>query len=433
MGENGLCYASLGDFVDKILDAGAHGTITQESALRLIFLARKAGTKGYTWWKRIKLAEHWGVHKTTITRDYEKWPDLGFVKLRPNPFKGSAKLVIFPRSKVWDDAVWEDPKEVASMLPDLRESFRQKRREGCTRATQKGRTDATYPAGSTITENLKDKNVKQQQPSAGPHKQSATSVETPPKAPGDPRRQADEGACPPPSCHRDEETVEGFSDMRALLARYHVRVQPGEIQALIEAGRRQDLTLEGILSFVGEKLKQKRDQNDPVFSAKLLIKAISDEADLHHWALKRQGCNSFFEQRPTRAVATPFSVAELRDYLSAHAQQLRQITGYPAIVAEIDLLAADAEAKYSDLEALEQRLNQLEADVIAIAQSHQTDADAMQARQELDKELRPYPEKMTKEQITALESGFLERKLLEHSNLPRPGLFYLGHQWGQAA
>ena len=109
MAENDPCYESPGDFVDKILDAAAHRTITQESALRLIFLARKAGTKGYTWWKRIKLAEHWDVHKTTITRDYEQWVPLGFVKLRPNPFKASAKLITFPWCKVWDDALWGGP------------------------------------------------------------------------------------------------------------------------------------------------------------------------------------------------------------------------------------------------------------------------------------------------------------------------------------
>jgi hypothetical protein len=423
MAQSDACYESPGDFLDKILDAAAHGNITQESALRLIFLVRKAGNKGYTWWKRTKLAEHWGIHKNTVTRDYEKWTELGFVKLQPNPFKASAKLVIFPWSKVWDDALWGDLEKVASMLPDLRESLRQQRRKGCIHATQKGRTDATFPASSTITENLKDENVKQQQRSAGIHKQSATSGEIPPKAPGDPRRQ-DANVGPPPSGHRDEETVEGLSDMRALLARYYVRVKPGQIQALIEAGRRQKLKLEGVFAFVAEKLKLKRDQNDPVFSAKLLIKAISDEADLHHFAVKRQGCSSFFEQRSTRCTA-PFSVVELRDYLSAGARQLRRISGYEAIVAELDLLAADAEAQHSDLEALDQHLNQLEADVIAIARSHQTETAAMQARQDLDKELHRYRDKMTKEQIATLESQFLARKLLESFDLPRLSLFYL--------
>jgi hypothetical protein len=424
MAENDPCIESPGDFVDKILDAAALGTITQESALRLVFLVRKAGTKGYTWWKRTKLAEHWGVHKSTITRDYEKWTELGFVRLRPNPFKASAKLITFPWCRVWDGAMWGDLEKVASMLPDLRESFRQQRRKGCTHATQKGRTDATFPAGSTITEKVKDENVKQQQPCAGMQEQGATSQEIPPKAFGDPRRQGDPGSSPPGSRHGGEETMEGFSDMRGLLLRYHVRIHPGQIQDLIEGGISQGVSLDGIFAFVEEKLKQKRDQNDPVFSVKLLIKAISDEADLHHFAVKRQGCSSFFEQRSTRCTA-PFSVVELREYLSAGARQLRRISGYEAIVAELDLLAADAEAQYHDLEALDQHLTQLEADVIAIARSHQTEADAARNRLQLDKELGPYRGKMTKEQIALLESQFLERRLLESADLPRLGLFYL--------
>jgi hypothetical protein len=208
MAENDPCFESPGDFVDKILDAAALGTITQESALRLVFLVRKAGTKGYTWWKRTKLAEHWGVHKNTITRDYEKWTDLGFVRLRPNSFKASAKLITFRWCKVWDDALWEDLEKVASMLPDLRESFREQRRKGCIHATQKGRTDATFPVGSTITENIKDENVKQQ-PSAGMHKQSAASVGIPPKAPGDARCHGDDEGSGLPTGHREAEIIEG--------------------------------------------------------------------------------------------------------------------------------------------------------------------------------------------------------------------------------
>jgi hypothetical protein len=222
----------------------------------------------------------------------------------------------------------------------------------------------------------------------------------------------------------DEERVEGFSEMQALLARYHVRVQPGEIASLIESGRKWKLTLTGILAFVQNKLQEKRDQGDAVYSARLLIKAISDEADLHRFAAKRQGCSSFFEQRSTRCTA-PFSVIELRDYLSASAQQLRRISGYEAIAAELDLLADGAEAHQNDIEALDQHLTQLEASMIAIARSHQTDADVMQARQELEKALHPYRGKMTKEQIAALESQFLVRRLLESFNLPRLSLFYL--------
>jgi DNA-binding transcriptional MocR family regulator len=73
------------------------------------------------------------VHKTTITRDYEQWTALGFVKRRPNPFKASAARLIFSWSPVWDDQVWTDHERVASLRPELRH-FEKK---SCTDATLK--------------------------------------------------------------------------------------------------------------------------------------------------------------------------------------------------------------------------------------------------------------------------------------------------------
>src|SRR5260370_37680639 len=99
MRESEPSAANQGVLIDAVLKAAAVGHITLESGIRLIFLIRRAGERGYTWWKRTSLAEHWGVHPNTITRDYEQWTELGFTKLRPNPFKASAKLVIFAWSK----------------------------------------------------------------------------------------------------------------------------------------------------------------------------------------------------------------------------------------------------------------------------------------------------------------------------------------------
>jgi biotin operon repressor len=221
----------------------------------------------------------------------------------------------------------------------------------------------------------------------------------------------------------NEERVEGFSEMQALLAGYHVRAEPGEIALLIESGRKRGLTLKGVFAFVEDKLKEKREQGDAVYSTRLLIKAISSETDLHRWISKSYRCNSYFERTATRAQA-PFSLEELTGHLSSCSKELRVLPEYCEIAAQLDLLAVNVDGQNSDLQALDQRLTQLEADMIAIARSHQTEADAMQVRQELDRELRPYREKMTKEQIAMLESQFLERKLLELFDLPRLSLFY---------
>jgi len=421
MPENQLLCARQGSLVDAILDAAAHSTITPESALRLVFLIRKAGERGYVWWKRTSLALHWGVHKTTVTRDYEQWSALGFVKLRPNPLKASAKLVTFSWCKVWDDAIWEDLEKVASMLPELTESFGPKSRKGCMSATKKRRTDATSSSAPTITENIKGKNTNKQQAAAGLHDRDSQGG-VPRKPPGDPDPQKPHQSASPsiPA----EEAVEGFSEMRTLLARHHVRFRPGQIQELIEAGRAQGLTVEGVLAFVEDKLVQKRDQNDPVFSAKLLINAISDDADLHRWGVKRHRCSSFFNQ-PSNRSEPPFTVAELRTHLSDRAETLRTISGCQEIAAELDLLATDSESHLHDLEALEQHLTTFEDRVVAVALAQMAEADLRQMRREVASKLEPYRKKMTTQQWGMLERQYREQWLFESNGIPRLSLFYL--------
>ena len=77
------------------------------------------------------------------------------------------------------------------------------------------------------------------------------------------------------------------------------------------------------------------------------------------------------------------------------------------------------------MEALEQRLTVLEERMIALARSRQTEEEMLQARQTLDRQLRPYRGKMTADQLTMLEKQYLERHLLEKSGLPRLSLFYM--------
>jgi hypothetical protein len=61
----------------------------------------------------------------------------------------------------------------------------------------------------------------------------------------------------------------------------------------------------------------------------------------------------------------------------------------------------------------------------AIAQTHRTEEDLLQARRELDATLRPYRGKMTADQLAMLERQYLERALLDKAGLPRLSLFYL--------
>jgi hypothetical protein len=193
---------------------------------------------------------------------------------------------------------------------------------------------------------------------------------------------------------------------------------------LIEIGKAQGLTLEGALAFVEDKLVQKRGQNDPVFSAKLLINAISDDADLHRWGVKRHRCSSFFNQ-PRNRSEPPFTVVELRAHLSDRAETLRTISGCQEIVAELDLLAADSESRLHDLETLEQRLTALENRIVAVVLEQKTEADLTQMRREVASKLEPYRRKMTAQQWGMLEQQYCEQWLFESNGIPRLSLFYL--------
>jgi hypothetical protein len=128
--------------------------------------------------------------------------------------------------------------------------------------------------------------------------------------------------------------------------------------------------------------------------------------------------------RPQHEEAkAPFPLDDLRTYLAANAAALP--AGYEEIAASLRKLAAEAEQHYGDLESLEQRLTVLEEKMLAAARTLQTEEQLLAARQDLERQLRPYRGKMTADQLTMLEKQFLERNLLEKAGLPRLSLFYM--------
>ena len=99
--------------------------------------------------------------------------------------------------------------------------------------------------------------------------------------------------------------------------------------------------------------------------------------------------------------------------------------GYGEIAASLGTLAGDVERHYADLEDLERRLTVLEEKMMALARARQSEEESLEARRELDRQLRPYRGKMTAEQLSMLEKQYLERNLLEKAGLPRLSLFYM--------
>lgn len=223
---------------------------------------------------------------------------------------------------------------------------------------------------------------------------------------------------------QDEEAVEGYSEMASLLAKRNVKVRSGEIRLLIESGRGQGLSLEGVFGFVEDKLKQKEQQSDPVYSAKFLIAAIQDPTDLRRWMAKAHRYRGYFEQ-PKKAPELPFSVQALRAHLASGAHALRALPQYSEITAELDVLTADTDIQFRDLETLDHRLTELEERIAAIALAEKSQSELAEMKRDLDSQLRPYREKMTGEQLAMLERQYVERWLFESTGLPRLGLLYV--------
>ena len=187
--------------------------------------------------------------------------------------------------------------------------------------------------------------------------------------------------------------------------------------ALIESWKNGGVPLEAVLRGIDaafEKWRARKVKTQMVNSLAFCAQAVLNEAQLMAGAAPA---------RARKEAAPPFAREELRDYLKSNAAALA--ADYAEISASLERLAAEAEQHYHDLESLEQRLTVLEEKMIAAARTRQSDEQLLEARQELERQLRPYRGKMTADQLAMLEKQYLERHLLERAGLPRLSLFYM--------
>ena len=187
--------------------------------------------------------------------------------------------------------------------------------------------------------------------------------------------------------------------------------------ALIESWKNSGVPLEAVLrGFDGafEKWRGRKVKTQMVNSLAFCAQAVLTEAQVMAGTAK---------PRVRKETAPPFALEELRAYLHFNAAALPP--EYREIAAALERLAAEVEQHYEDLEDLEQRLTVLEEKMIATARASQTEEQLLVARQELDRQLRPYRGKMTADQLAMLEKQYLERNLLERAGLPRLSLFYM--------
>jgi hypothetical protein len=187
--------------------------------------------------------------------------------------------------------------------------------------------------------------------------------------------------------------------------------------ALIETWKNAGVPIEAVLRGIDaafEKWRARKVKTQMVNSLAFCAQAVLTEAQIISGA---------GTARPHRGSAAPFSIEELRAYLAANAAALE--AEYGEIAASLSKLADDVERHYADLEDLERRLTVLEDKVMAQARARQSEEELLEARRELDRQLRPYRAKMSAEQLAMLEKQYLDRNLLEKAGLPRLSLFYM--------
>lgn len=187
--------------------------------------------------------------------------------------------------------------------------------------------------------------------------------------------------------------------------------------ALIESWKDSGVPLEAVLRGIDtafEKWRSRRLKTQMVNSLAFCAQAVLSEAQV--MAGTRQA-------RPSNQTKPPFEAEELRAYLRFNAKALPP--EFHEIRATLERLAADVDRYRTDLETLEQRLTVLEEKMLALVRARHSDDEMLAARQELDRQLRPYRAKMTADQIALLEKQYLERHLLEKAGLPRLSLFYM--------
>lgn len=192
--------------------------------------------------------------------------------------------------------------------------------------------------------------------------------------------------------------------------------------ALIDSWRNAGVPLEAVLRGIDrafERWRARKQRHRMINSLAYCAQAVMEEAE----AMMRAGVATSARVE----AAPPFTLEEIRTYLVSACEQLAShpVEAYRSVAMALERLLGELETIYPDLEALEQRLTALEEKLLAIARSRQSEEALVKARQELERELRPYRRKMTAEQLAMLERKYLDRRLFEEEKLPRLSLFYL--------
>ena len=194
--------------------------------------------------------------------------------------------------------------------------------------------------------------------------------------------------------------------------------------ALIATWRSGGVPLEAVLKGIDaafEKWRARRNRTHQVNSLAYCAQAVMAEAQRSAEVQTGQPAAR------TREAATPFSAEALARYLNDNAAALVMSPHPPiqGLAAQLQGMAGDAAGLLSDLEELERRLTAMEEKMLAQLRLVQSDEALLNARRDLETQLRPHRSKMSAEQLRQLEDQYLAKRLLDAAGLPRLSLFYM--------
>jgi len=193
--------------------------------------------------------------------------------------------------------------------------------------------------------------------------------------------------------------------------------------ALIESWKNAGVPLAAVLRGIDEAFEKWRAGK----SRARMVNSLAYCTQAVMTAAERLAESAAQSAAPNRQESTPFAAEDLRRYIGGNAAAIRAagVREFFPVAESLEHMAASPAVSAGDLEAVERHLSVLEEKLIAIARARQSEAQGLEARRELESQLRPWKNKMTAPQIAMLEAQFLDRAVLASARLPRLSLFYL--------
>lgn len=235
----------------------------------------------------------------------------------------------------------------------------------------------------------------------------------------------------PPNPDRDEDWPTNYFNYFTEIEEHFQRARGTSLfllspldWALVATWKQAGIPLEAVLRGIDsafEKWRSRKKRTQQVNSLAYCAQAIMTEA-------QRLADASTGQPAPQQAASkAPFSPTALGAFLRANGSALGASvhTSIQELGTQLLGLAARADELLDDLEDLERRLTAMEEKMLAQLRLAQADEELLQARRELETQLRPYRSKMSGEQLRQLEEQYLSRRLLEKAGLPRLSLFYM--------